>query len=403
VTPWLRNQIAVTTVAFVGFTGYTLVMPFLSLYVRELGVRDDAEVALWTGLALGATPAITALCAPFWGRVGDRFGNKILVQRSLLSFIFVMVAMAYVTRAWQLVALRAVQGIVAGYGGVTISMVALSAPRDRMTHAIGLVQTAQRMGPAVGPVLGGILAGTVGMRGSFFVAAGIYAIAFTLLTVLYREPPRATTASDGRDQRVTFSNILAFENFLLLMGVIFCLQLVDRSFGPILPLHLERLGYGQRLSIVSGMLFSVLAVSGALGHGLAATLLRRMSARVTIAVATLAGAGGMGAFAAGSSLWVLVPAMALTGLAVGTSLTAAFSAAGAVIPPDAHGVSFGFLTSASLIGSAVSPVLSGLVVGHSFTVVFVAGAITLLGLAVAVRRVMVEQNLQIEQTPVVDD
>jgi MFS family permease len=189
-SPWLRNQIAVTTVAFVGFTGYTLVMPFLSLYVRELGVTDDAEVALWTGLALGATPAITALCAPFWGRVGDRFGNKILVQRSLLSFIFVMVAMAYVTRAWQLVALRAVQGIVAGYGGVTISMVAQSAPRDRMTHAIGLVQTAQRMGPAVGPVIGGILAGIVGMRGSFFVAAGIYAVAFTLLTVIYREPPR---------------------------------------------------------------------------------------------------------------------------------------------------------------------------------------------------------------------
>jgi MFS family permease len=273
-----------------------------------------------------------------------------------------------------------------------------------MTHAIGLVQTAQRMGPAVGPVLGGILAGTVGMRGSFFVAAGIYAVAFTLLTVMYREPPRASSAGDARDQRVTFGNILAFENFLLLMGVIFCLQLVDRSFGPILPLHLERLGYGgQRLLLVSGMLFSVLAVSGALGHGLAATLLRRMSARVSIAIATLAGAAGMAAFAAGSSLWVLVPAMALTGLALGTSLTAAFSAAGAVIPPDAHGVSFGFLTSASLIGSAVSPVLSGLVVGHSFTVVFVAGAITLLGLAVAVRRVMVERTLQIEPTPVVED
>jgi len=162
-SPSQRNQFAVTTVAFVGFTGYTLVMPFLSLYVRELGVTSDAAVALWTGLALGATPAITALCAPFWGRVGDRFGNKILVQRSLLSFIFVMIAMAYVTRAWHLVALRALQGIVAGYGGVTISMVALSVPRERMTHAIGLVQTAQRMGPAVGPVIGGILARAVGM------------------------------------------------------------------------------------------------------------------------------------------------------------------------------------------------------------------------------------------------
>ena len=95
--------------------------------------------------------------------------------------------------------------------------------------------------------------------------------------------------------------------------------------------------------------------------------------------------------------------MALVGLGIGTALTAAFSAAGSVIPPDVHGVSFGFLTSASLIGSAASPVLSGLVVGHSFTVVFVAGAVTLGVLALAVRRVMVERDLQIEATPVVEE
>ena len=292
----------------------------------------------------------------------------------------------------------------AGYGGVTISMVALSVPRERMTHAIGLVQTAQRMGPAVGPVLGGVLARAVGMRPTFFVAAGIYAVAFALLTIMYREPARSGTAGAARDGRVTFGNILAFENFVLLMGVIFCLQLVDRSFGPILPLHLEQLGYvPERLPIVSGTLFSVLAVSGALGHGLAATLLRRMSARVAIAAAALAGAAGLSVFSAGTSLSVLIPAMALVGLSLGTALTAAFSAAGSVIPPDAHGVGFGFLTSASLIGSAVSPVLSGLVVGHSFTVVFVAGAVTLAGLAIAVRRVMVERGLRIEPTPVVEE
>ncbi len=65
-------------------------MPFLPLYIRELGVTDDGDIALWAGLALGVTPAVAALCGPLWGRVGDRFGNKILVQRSLLSFVVVM-------------------------------------------------------------------------------------------------------------------------------------------------------------------------------------------------------------------------------------------------------------------------------------------------------------------------
>ena len=41
---------------------------------------------------------------------------------------------------------------------------------------------------------------------------------------------------------MTFRNVLAFENFVLLMGVIFGLQFVDRSFGPVLPLYVGELG-----------------------------------------------------------------------------------------------------------------------------------------------------------------
>jgi MFS family permease len=401
VDAWRRNQTAVTIVAFVGFTGFTLVMPFLALYVRELGVDRDADVALWTGLGLGATPLVTAVCAPLWGRVGDRFGNKLLVQRSLASFVIVMIAMAYVTRPWHLVALRALQGLFAGYGALTLAMVAQSAPRDRMAQAIGTVQTAQRMGPAVGPVIGGVLAPLVGLRHAFFVSAGVYAVAFALLTVLYREPPRVPHGRPHAETRIAFRSILAFENFLLLMFVIFGVQLVDRSFGPILPLHLDRIGYGANaIPIVAGVLFSVLAVAAALGHQLAASLLMRMSARAVIATAALSGAGALALFASGAALWLLASTMIVFGLAIGAAMTAAYSAAGSVAPRHAHGASFGFLTSASLIGSAVSPVLSGLVGVRSFRVVFLLGALLLACVALLVRRLMVERDLPIEQTPV---
>ena len=152
---WKRNQAAITAAAFVGFAGFTLVMPFLPLYFRELGVTDIGDIALWTGVTLGVSPGIAALTAPLWGRVGDRFGHKLLVQRSLVSFILVMTVMAYVTKPWHLLALRAVQGFFAGYGPLTLSMAALSAPREKMAMAIGTVQTAQRMGPAIGPIIGG--------------------------------------------------------------------------------------------------------------------------------------------------------------------------------------------------------------------------------------------------------
>ena len=76
---WQRNLFAVTTASFIGFTGFTLVMPFLPLYFQQLGVSDVGEVALWSGLSLGVTPAMTAVLSPFWGRLSDRFGRKIMV------------------------------------------------------------------------------------------------------------------------------------------------------------------------------------------------------------------------------------------------------------------------------------------------------------------------------------
>ena len=115
---WRRNLAALTAASFIGFTGFTLVMPFLPLYIAELGVRDVGRIALWTGMTLGVTPALTALLAPAWGRLADRFGRKLMVARSLASFVVIMAAMAWVTSPWHLFALRAVQGLFAGYGAL---------------------------------------------------------------------------------------------------------------------------------------------------------------------------------------------------------------------------------------------------------------------------------------------
>jgi DHA1 family multidrug resistance protein-like MFS transporter len=398
-----RNLIAVTAAAFVGFTGFTLVMPFLALYIQQLGTTDRADVAFWTGITLGVTPAITALCGPLWGRVGDRFGNKLLVQRSLIGGIVIMVLMAYATAPWHLFALRAIQGFIAGYGPLTLAMAALSAPPDRMGRAIATVQTAQRMGPAIGPVIGGLLASVVGLRNVFFVAAGVYALASLIMAVLYREPPRKADVARGAE-RVSFRNILAFENFLLLMMVIFGLQLVDKSFGPVLVLFLNQLGYGQDQSaVLAGVLFSVLAVAGACGNQLAASLLKRMTPRTVIDGAVLTAAGALALFSVGGRAWLLIAAIAIFGASVGTAMTAAFTAAGSVIPRHVHGASFGFLSGASLIGFAVSPILSGVVAARSIRAVFVSGVVAFAVLAIVVRRVMVERSPTVERESLIPD
>ena len=400
---WRKNQFAVTAASFVGFTGFTLVMPFLPLYIRQLGVQDDGEVAFWTGLTLGVTPGLTALCAPFWGRVADRYGHKLMVQRALISFVIVMAAMAYVTRPWHLFALRTALGFFAGYGALTMSMAARSVPRDRLAHAIGTVQTAQRLGPALGPVIGGILAPLVGLRNAFLVSAGFYALAFCVVLFMYHEPPVEPPVREAATGRPAFGTILAFENFILLMLVIFGLQFVDRSFGPILPLYVGQLGVqAEDVPVVAGILFSVLAFAAAAGNQLAARLLRTMSARAIIAAAAVVGAGSLALFAAEPPLWGLVAAMAIFGACIGTASTSAYTAAGAVIPPEAHATGFSFLTSASLVGLALSPVISGLVGARNIRAVFVGGIVLLVVLAVLVRRLMVERAPTTE-APAVED
>jgi MFS family permease len=387
---YARNLFAVTAASFIGFMGFTLVMPFLPLYFHQLGVDDVGEVAMWSGLSLGVTPALTALLSPLWGRLADRFGRKIMVERSLVSFVFVMAAMAFVTRAWHVFALRAVQGLFAGYGALTLTMAADSAPKDKMAQAIGTVQTAQRLGPALGPVVGGIVAALVGLRRAFLLASLFYLSAVILVLLLYDERHASAHAPpEGSDDRsITFRSMLAFENFLLMMAVIFGLQFVDRSFGPILPLYVGQLGVSSsRIPLVSGVLFSIAAGTGALGHHYCAALLRRHAPTRLIAAAS-------GAAAIGALLYVIVHdirwlflATPLFGVAIGSGMTAAYTAAASVIPAPARGAGFGLLTTASLVGLAVSPVVSGLLGATSIRAVFGLDVVALGALALVVIRV----------------
>src|SRR5688500_2244708 len=99
-------------------------MPFLPLYLQQLGVEDVGEIALWSVRSLGITAAVTALMAALWGRLADRVGRKIMIERSLASFVVVMGVMAAVTNPWHVLALRGIQGLFAGYGALTLTMAA---------------------------------------------------------------------------------------------------------------------------------------------------------------------------------------------------------------------------------------------------------------------------------------
>jgi MFS family permease len=382
-----RNVLAAAAAGMIGFTGFTLVMPFLPLYIAELGTTDVKEIAMWTGLTLGATPTVTAISAPLWGRIGDRYGSKVLVIRSLIAFILTKAAMAFVTAPWQLFALRALLGVFAGYGALTISMAAESAPRQRMAQAIGMVQTGHRLGPAVGPVIGGLLAPIVGLRKAFLFAALFYVAALVAIVVFYKEPREGKTPRAMRGGRAVLAHLFRLPGFLLALGVIFGLQTVDRSFGPVLPLYVAQVGIDTaRIPIVTGTLFSLGAIAAAFGHHLAGKLMRSYPARHIIVAGTLLAAAAVSLIIIGPSLWFVAGAMPLFGIAVGVSTTTIYAVAGSSLPPDAHATGFGVMTTASLMGLAVSPVVAGFIGGSGLRMVFIADVVLLVVVGLFVLR-----------------
>jgi MFS family permease len=399
-----RNLVAITAASFIGFAGFTLVMPFLPLYLQDLGVASVADVATWSGISLGVTPGITALLAPLWGRVADRYGRKLLVQRSLACFVLTMIAMAYVQSPWQVLGLRVLQGLFAGYGALSLAMAADSAPPGRMASAIGMVQTAQRLGPALGPVIGGVLAQMVGLRRAFWFAGGFYAIGFGLVWAIYREPVVSPRTQATAASRVTFRDVLGFEYFLVVATIIFAMQFVDRSLGPILPLYVAQIGVADdRVPLVSGLLFAALAAAAALGHHWCGSLLRRRSPRTVIAVGASAAGVGMLLFIA-PSVPVLMAAVMLFGVALGAAMTAAYTVAGSIIPASARGAGFGFLTSAALTAWAISPAAAGFIAARSIRAVFVIDIVLLvLVVAIVLRAIAATLRVDLPHPVTVDE
>ena len=165
----------------------------------------------------------------------------------------------------------------------------------------------------------------------------------------------AAAHHDGRGrERVSFQDILAFENFVLLTGLILAVQMIERSFGPVLPLYARELGSaGGRVELAAGLLFSAAAVTGALGHQLAATLLRRdVGTRGACRCRCRSRRWRLACLRWSRPLWALMGGVRPLRSGRRHGDDRRIHRRRWVIPRHAHGASFGLLTSAMLIGTS---------------------------------------------------
>ena len=112
---WQRNLRVLWFGNFMAGIGFSLIMPFMSLYIDTLGDFNRTELSFWSGLTFAATFLVTAVVSPIWGRLADERGRKLMLLRASLGMSIVIACMGLVTNVYQLVLLRLLQGVFAGY------------------------------------------------------------------------------------------------------------------------------------------------------------------------------------------------------------------------------------------------------------------------------------------------
>jgi DHA1 family multidrug resistance protein-like MFS transporter len=373
---WQRNVWALCLCVFIAFVGFQFFSPFLPLYVRELGVTDPSMIALWSGLLAAVTPTVSGLLAPVFGRLADRFGRKMMLIRSLAGFTVIIAAMGLVTSVRQLFVARLLQGLVAGFTPMAIAVASVSAPRDKVSIAIGRVQAAQLLSTAVGPAVGGFAASHFGIRRAFYVTSGMCAIALVALIVLFRESrPLEQGDEAGRARATPLRTFLRLPNFAVVIGLLVCAQFIDRGLALLIPLQVAHMP-GVEAAATSGMIISVAAVGAAISASAGARLAEGMAVG-RLLLAQLVAGGALCAAMALAGHWVaLLVLRTLVALCLGGALTLAYSLGGMIVPSETRAAAFGWLAMGVQIGTATSPLATGALAASSLPLAFlVCGAL----------------------------
>ena len=380
-----RNLLVTVAMVFAVFTGFAFVLPFLPLFVRELGIAEPEDAALWAGVLIGVAPLLAGLLAPTWGRLADRYGQKGIAAKALVAYVVLLALCAVVTRVEQLLALRIGVGLFGGIGPLGLAMATTQAPREETGRAVGLVQAAQILAAAIGPLAGGILADTIGIRRTFLVTAALCALALVLLLAFYaeRQPAERPQAAASPGLRA----VVALPGVTALLVVLFVVNFIGRSFTPILPLHIASLGLPEsRLASATGVLisaYSLAAAASAWGLG----RLSRTRSPHGLLLATLVGGALIVAPMALVPSYELVLALAvLLGLVAGGSLTLCYTIGGLMVPEHVRTTAFGFFSGAALFGGALAPTVAGLVAHLALRGIYFVDAALYLALGAALAR-----------------
>ena len=357
---WKRTLTILTFVQFVSAMGMSSIVPFMPLYVEELGSSTGLSVELLAGLVFSAQAFTMMIAGPIWGALADRRGRKLMVVRATLGGSVIVFLMAFAQTGEHLVILRAIQGVVTGVFSAITALIAANAPRERTGTALGMLQMGLWSGISIGPLMGGIIADTVGFRAAIVVTAALLALGGSLAWWGVEEvfvPHPRTLAARGSFLGA-WQHILANEGVRITYLCRFLSRLGRTMVMPFMALIVADLMINtDNAASISGTIIGVGAALGTVNAVMSGRLGDRVGHRRVLTIMTLAAAAVYFPIAFTETIWPFAILMVLASAATGGIFPTLSALLADYTDSGEEGVVYGLESSIMAAARVISPLV----------------------------------------------
>ena len=286
---WKRTVYISLVCVFCTAFGVSQLAPILPLYFHDLGVQTPESMSLWSGLATGATYIIVCLAAPFWGRVADKKGRKITLIRSSFGMALCNILIAFQTTPEGVVLIRLVQGLVSGFYSASITLIASESPIERTGWALGLLASANLVGSLIGPLLGGYIADTVGIRNDFIIVGTLMGLAGVLATIFIHENYVPQPNPEKLSIRKLKEQIPEFNSIVALCVASFIYAICIMSLQPVISVYIKGIvpSDTENLAFIAGAVFSAMGIAQLMSSSPLGKLVDKIGPRKVLVVSLI--------------------------------------------------------------------------------------------------------------------
>ena len=389
---WQRTLWLMVAIRVAMSMSFSIALPFLPLYLIELGERGTANVEVWAGLIFSSNFLTSALVSPLWGGLSDRIGRKVMVVRSSIAASVFLASAGICHNVWQLLAVQTLAGLFGGFSGATMALVGSQVPEERLGFSLGWLATGQLVGTLIGPLIGGAIADNFhDYRIVYFVASSAALIVTLTCISLVRERfERPTVARHAASVRELMLEVVHHPTLLPLLTVIALTQVSALAAQPVIPLYVQSLlGTTGLLATAAGAAIAVMGIADILASPWLGKRSDRIGYRRVLIISLIGAAAFTIPQAFAHDYWAFLALRFGVGMFLGGILPAANALVGRSFARERRGHIFGLVSSATFLGMFMGPLAGGLIAAHfGFTALFLIVGIIMLvnvGLVIGLR------------------